>query len=152
MHRLFFFSGTDKGGGTLQMATYLHFEQLSNKSAKNQYGSSALGAYSTCWKKPTHPRAQAKFFCVYVVWVRHIWVCDIERLSTAFQTDRPELVNRCCWSSWGWGHGASPQSLIKEKLPQPPVIPATWFMSLCQRTLWLLAKAADKVKGTQVPP
>lgn len=49
------------------MATYLHFKQLSNKTAKIQYGCSTLGAYSTCWKKPTHPGAQAKFFCVYVV-------------------------------------------------------------------------------------
>lgn len=68
------------------------------------------------------------------------------RLSIALQTDRPELVNRCCWSSWGWGHGASPQSLIKEELSQPPVIPATWFMSLCQRALPVLAKTGDKVK------
>lgn len=99
----------------------------------------------------THPSPSASQIPLCVCCVCHVWVYDIERLSTAFQTDRPELVNRCCWSSWRWGHGASPQSLIKEELPQPPVIPATWFMSPCQRTLWLLATAADKEKVHRFP-
>lgn len=38
------------------------------------------------------PNSFVRMLCVCVMY-------DIERLSTAFQTDRPELVNRCCWSS-----------------------------------------------------
>lgn len=135
MQQLLFFSGTAKGGRTFEKTTDLHLEQLSNKRNQHPYRSST-GSY-----KPIHPWAPAKFLCVHVVCVYHVWVYDIKRLSTASQTDRPELVNRCFMSSWGWGHGVSSQSLIKEKLPQLPVIAATWFMSLCQRTLWLLAKA-----------
>lgn len=71
---------------------------------------------------------------------------DIDRLSIAFQTDRPELVNRCCWSSWGWGHGASPQSWSKTScLTQLQVSPVTWFMPPCYWTLWLPPNTKLKV-------
>lgn len=126
-------------------ATELDFQQLYNQSAKIQCGSNISGAYSTLWKEPSHPpNTKQILFCASVLSVCVMY--DFDRLSSAFPTDRPELVNRCCWSSWGWGHGVSPQTWSK-RLPQPPVSPQTWFMSLCHTTLWLPANTELKVNS-----
>lgn len=126
-------------------AADLDFQQVSNQNAKNQYDSNILGAYSTLWKEPSHPPSTRQIlFCASVLSVCVMY--DFDRLSSAFHTDRPELVNRCCWSSWGWGHGVSPQTWSKG-LPQPPVSPQTWFMSLCRTTLWLPANTELKVNS-----
>lgn len=134
-----------KEGRTFEKTTDLHLEQLSNKRNQHPYRSNT-GSY-----KPIHPWEPAKFLCVYVVCVyvcvHHVWVYDIKRLSTASQTDRPELVNRCCMSSWGWGHGASSQSLIKEKLPQA----ASHRGNLIYVTVSENFMTACKSKDVQVP-
>lgn len=102
-------------------ATDLGFQQLSNQSAKNQSVSNILGAYSRVWKEPSRPPSTRQILlCASVLSVCVMY--DFDRLSRAFHSDRPELVNRCCWSSWGWGHGVSPQTWSK-RLPQPPVSP-----------------------------
>lgn len=126
-------------------ATDLDFQQLWNQSAKNQDGSNILGAYSRLWKEPSHPASTRQIlFCVSVLSVCVMY--DFDRLSSVFHTDRPELVNRCCWSGWGWGHGVSPPSWSKS-LPQPPVSPQTWFMSLCHTTLAPPANTQLKVNS-----
>lgn len=137
MPQLLFFPGAAKGGRTFDKTTDLHVEQPSNKRSRHHYRS------NTASYKPIHPWAPAKFLCVHVVCVHHVWVYDIKRLSSASQTDRPELVNRCCWSSWGWGHGASSQSLIKEKLPQLPVITCNLIYVAVSENFMTACKSKD---------
>lgn len=66
------------------------FRAAVNKTNQNQFRSIAHWEH-TCWKKPIHPWARAKFLCVYVVRVHHVWVCDTEAKHC--------LLNRQAWTS-----------------------------------------------------